>query len=191
MKSDSEIKSIILDFSNKSKKSKSDVKKIWEKSIKLAEEFYGIKEEDFEDEEYEYARDVMKNLLGIKENITMKYIKSGKTLKEFIEDIASDGIANSSVNADKSLGKEMIVNHSKDKKVNEDDIVDVGNVIDKDESLKENKDLKINLYYNKEGSEVYGFKDKSGKLVTFKPDKKELVRKDLRSKGFNPKFIDE
>jgi len=71
-------------------KSIEEVDKHWAESKKIASENLGKSEINFTNEDYTYVVGILKNKLGIRENIKVKdFIDSGMTAKEYVETLTS------------------------------------------------------------------------------------------------------
>ena len=90
--------SLVKSYAKKTGKSIDDVEKKWNEAVKITEDFFGIKQDKFDDKNYAYCTSILKSLLGIKEAISFKdFIKSNLPSKLFIEAVTSD-IANNITN---------------------------------------------------------------------------------------------
>ena len=69
-------------------KSVAEIEKLWSKAKKIASETLGKSEDDFGNSEYKYTVGIIKNMLGLNENLLDPsiFLKSGKTAKEFIKE---------------------------------------------------------------------------------------------------------
>jgi hypothetical protein len=94
----------------------------------ITTEFYGKQESLFSEKEYDYLVETMKNMMGLEEKTTLKYLNSKKTIREFIlkEDGEGQtpGVSNTSLTSsdyDKMLGNNTIVNKKDKSDDNEED----------------------------------------------------------------------
>jgi len=74
-------------------KSVAEVEKLWGKAKEIASDNFGKKEDDFGSKEYSYTVGIVKNMLGVKEEILdpTKFQDSKLSAKEFIEAVMASG----------------------------------------------------------------------------------------------------
>jgi len=77
---------IVKDFAKKTKKSVTEVEKLWKKAKEIASDTFGKSEKDFKDKEWGYATGTLKNMLGIKESTFVDFLKSDKDLVSFLSE---------------------------------------------------------------------------------------------------------
>ena len=83
-------KLLINTLAKKAGVSEKEVIPVFNQALKLTKDFFNKEAKDFTDKENKYLEDTMKNMLNIKENYTLKFLNSGKKLKEFIESEFTD-----------------------------------------------------------------------------------------------------
>ena len=72
-------------------KSVSEVEKLWDKAKEITSDTFGKKEDDFGSKEYSYTTGIVKNMLGVKEELLdpTKFQDSKLSAKQFIEEVMS------------------------------------------------------------------------------------------------------
>lgn len=68
-------------------KSTAEIEKLWKKAKEITAETLGTKEVDFTSKEYKYTVGIVKNMLGVKEEIIdpSNFLKSDMNAKEYLE----------------------------------------------------------------------------------------------------------
>jgi len=78
-------------LSKETGKSEKEISDFWEKAKKITSETYGVKEDNFTTEHYEFAITTVKNMLGLSEEIVnpANFLQSDLSAKEYIETVTS------------------------------------------------------------------------------------------------------
>lgn len=104
------------------------IEKLWKEAKKISMDTFGKKEEEFEDKEYSYTIGIVKQMLGIKEEILdpSKFLESDLSASDYLETVTSGGFP--------SLNKN-IVNKNGGPEKSDLDVVE----IQKDDDLEKKK----------------------------------------------------
>lgn len=91
----------------------------YDNAVKLTSEFFNKNENQFTEKEYDYLVETMKNMIGLEEKTTLKFLNSKKTIKQFLEDgeSQSPGVSSTTMVSqpiDQALGKNTITNKKDD-----------------------------------------------------------------------------
>lgn len=72
-------------------KSEKEITQFWDKAKKIAQETFGVTENDFTTEHFEFAIETVKNMLGLSEEIVnpANFLQSELSAKEYIETVVS------------------------------------------------------------------------------------------------------
>lgn len=75
-------------------KSEREISQFWEKAKKITSETFGVKEDDFTTEHYEFAITTVKNMLGLSEEIVnpSNFLQSDLDAKNYIETVISGSL---------------------------------------------------------------------------------------------------
>jgi len=78
-------------LSRETGKSEKEISDFWEKAKKIASETFGVKEDDFSTEHYEFAITTVKNMLGLSEEVVnpSNFLQSELSAKDYIETVVS------------------------------------------------------------------------------------------------------
>jgi hypothetical protein len=81
----------VKSLSKETGKPESEIEKLWSKAKDITSDTFNKKEKDFEDKEYSYTVGIVKNMLGIKEELLdpSKFLNSDLSAREFIETVTS------------------------------------------------------------------------------------------------------
>lgn len=81
----------IVSLAKKTGKTEKEIEKLWDKAKEIASETLGVKIANFGSKEYKYTTGIVKNMLGVKEELLdpTQFLHSDKSAKEFIETIVS------------------------------------------------------------------------------------------------------
>ncbi len=101
-------------LSRETGKSEKEISGFWEKAKKITSETFGVKEDNFTTEHYEFAITTVKNMLGLSEEIVnpANFLQSELGAKEYIETVVSGSF---------SVGDKNPVIPPKDKKIIDDE----------------------------------------------------------------------
>ncbi len=101
-------------LSRETGKSEKEISGFWDKAKKIAQETFGVKEDDFTTEHFEFAIETVKNMLGLSEEVVnpANFLQSELNAKEYIETVTSGSF---------SVGDKNPVIPPKGKKVKIDD----------------------------------------------------------------------
>lgn len=96
-------------------KSVAEIEKLWDKAKEITSDTFGKAEADFSSKEYKYTVGIIKNMLGVNENLLNPavFMKSNKSAKDFIKETTTS--------ANFSIGDVNPVGVSKDANDGEDD----------------------------------------------------------------------
>lgn len=127
----------VKSLSKETGKSVAEIEKLWDKAKEISSDTFGKPESDFGAKEYKYTVGIVKNMLGINENILDPsfFLKSGKSARDFIRETV--------VSANFSIGDENpVVNKNKDED-GEGDAAEItmGNFPDKGGDLDEQTEI--------------------------------------------------
>ena len=80
-------------LSKETGKSVAEIEKLWNKAKEITADTFGKPEDSFGSKEYKYTVGIVKNMLGINENVLDPsiFLKSGKSAKEFIQETVVSG----------------------------------------------------------------------------------------------------
>lgn len=82
----------VKNLMNLTGKNEKEVYRAWKKSQELTSENFGMEIDDFERKQYEYAVETAKNLLGMKEDVTVRsFYESEKSAADYIEEVMTSG----------------------------------------------------------------------------------------------------
>jgi len=75
-------------------KSEREISDFWEKAKKITSETFGVKEDNFTTEHYEFAITTVKNMLGLSEEIVnpSNFLQSELDAKKYIETVISGSL---------------------------------------------------------------------------------------------------
>ena len=147
---------IIKGLAKKARVSVSEVEDKWKKAVDIAEETFGKKERNFDDNDYAYVTGIVKNMLGIRENkktlSTTDYIESSLSAKEWLEKykefqlseeeddlLEKDDKKDSDKGTDKGTDKDDAKKKDKDKKDDDESEDDEDSEDDSEEKEKDEK----------------------------------------------------
>lgn len=74
-------------------KSVRDIEKVWKRAKGIASETLGVYEDDFGAKEYKYTVGIVKNILGVREEIIdpSSFVESDKSAKDFLKEVMISG----------------------------------------------------------------------------------------------------
>lgn len=104
-------------------KSTAEIEKLWKKAKEITAETLGTKEADFGSKEYKYTVGIVKNMLGVKEEIIdpSKFLNSDLNAKEYLEAVlVSSNFSIGSVHAPEEDPEEELVVEEEVEEVEED-----------------------------------------------------------------------
>jgi len=78
---------MIKAYAKQTNKSTLEIEKLWSQAKQLTTEFFGKKESEFNDKEFKYSIGILKNMLGIKESLTLDFLNSDLKMSEFIDEV--------------------------------------------------------------------------------------------------------
>lgn len=81
----------IKSLSRETGKSESELEKLWSKAKEITSDTFNKKESEFGEKEYSYTVGIIKNMLGLKEEVLnpAKFLESEMSAREYIETITS------------------------------------------------------------------------------------------------------
>lgn len=81
----------IKSLSRETGKSESELEKLWSKAKEITSDTFDKKESEFGEKEYSYTVGIIKNMLGLKEEVLnpAKFLESEMSAREYIETITS------------------------------------------------------------------------------------------------------
>lgn len=81
----------IKSLSRETGKPESELEKLWSKAKEITSDTFNKKESEFGEKEYSYTVGIIKNMLGLKEEVLnpAKFLESDMNAKEYIETITS------------------------------------------------------------------------------------------------------
>lgn len=81
----------VVKLAKETGKTEKEVEKLWDKAKEITAETLGTPESKFGNKEYAYTTGIVKNMLGIKEDVLnpSKFLESDVSAKEYIETITS------------------------------------------------------------------------------------------------------
>jgi hypothetical protein len=81
----------IKSLSRETGKSESELEKLWSKAKEITSDTFNKKESEFGEKEYSYTVGIIKNMLGLKEEVLnpAKFLESEMNAREYIETITS------------------------------------------------------------------------------------------------------
>jgi len=109
----------IKSLSKLSGKPDKEIEKLWKKAKDIASDTFDKEEIEFEDKEYSYTVGIVKEMLGIKEEILdpSKFLNSDFSAKEYLETITSSGFP--------SLDKHIVNKNPLDDKDKNPKVIDI------------------------------------------------------------------
>jgi len=120
----------IKSLSRETGKSESELEKLWSKAKEITSDTFNKKESEFGEKEYSYTVGIIKNMLGLKEEVLnpAKFLESEMNAREYIETITSSAFP--------SLDKDLTPPEEDEKEKKKDPIV-----ITKETNQKEEKPI--------------------------------------------------
>lgn len=121
----------IKSLSRETGKSESELEKLWSKAKEITSDTFNKKESEFGEKEYSYTVGIVKNMLGLKEEVLnpAKFLESEMNAREYIETITSSAFP--------SLDKDLTPPEKEDDKEKKKDPI----VITKENKQKEEKPI--------------------------------------------------
>lgn len=115
-------------LSRETGKSEKEISDFWEKAKKITSETFGVREDSFDTEHYEFAITTVKNMLGLSEEIVnpVNFLQSDLDAKDYIETVVSGSF---------SVGDKNPIIPPKGKKV-----IDLNNEEEEKEEEKDEED---------------------------------------------------
>ena len=107
----------IKSLSRETGKPESELEKLWSKAKEITSDTFNKKESEFGEKEYSYTVGIIKNMLGLKEEVLnpAKFLESEMSAREYIETITSSAFP--------SLDKDLTPPEEEDKEKKKDPII--------------------------------------------------------------------
>jgi len=130
-------------------KSEAEIEKLWKKAKEITSETLGTKESDFGSKEYKYTVGIVKNMLGMKEELIdpSKFLNSDLGAKEYLEAVV--------VSSNFSIGNVYPPSDKKDRDVLGVQVRDGSGFPEEDDEEDEEDDDKEDKEERKEDNDNY------------------------------------
>lgn len=102
----------VKELAKKSGKSESEIERLWNKAKGITSDTFGKPEKEWGDKEYKYTSGTVENMLGLNENLSAaKFVNSGLSAKEFLEQVVSSDFNIDNIAVDKEEDEEEKKGH--------------------------------------------------------------------------------